>query len=170
VLRGYPTVRWRAWLEIRGVKTHPVLNCRLENVVVDKSPLHQPPFNRRGHACSLLTRTTSGRFWANGRRLGNSPDVNGHLIVKGASDSDVEICSAHLRLVAIKKPHVHTRTSGLENPELRTRSRPGNKLIFFKRERRNSMLVRNNKGNVTGEIKHHRHKRGRGHHQAHALR
>jgi hypothetical protein len=117
------------------VKTRPVLNCRLENVVVDKSPLHQPPFNRRGHACSLLTRTTSGRFWANGRRLGNSPDVNGHLIVKGAADSDVEICSAHLRLVAIKKPHVHTRTSGLENPEVRTRSRPGNKLIFFKRER-----------------------------------
>src|ERR1039457_1825406 len=50
-----------------------------------------------------------------------------------ASDSDVEICSAHLRLVAIKKPQVHTRTSGLENPELRTRSRPGNKLIFSSR-------------------------------------
>jgi hypothetical protein len=51
-----------------------------------------------------------------------------------ASDSDVEICSAHLRRVAIKKPHVHRRTSGLENPELRTRSRPGNKLIFVSRE------------------------------------
>src|ERR1035437_1026405 len=50
-----------------------------------------------------------------------------------ASNSDVEICSAHLRFVAIKKPHVHTRTSGLENPELRTRSRPGNKLIFLSR-------------------------------------
>ena len=137
MLRGHPTVRWRAWFEIRPeVKTRPALNCPLENVVVDKSPLHQPTFNRRGHACSLLTRTTSGRFWANGRRLGNSPDVNGHLIVRSAfhaSDSDVEICSAHLRLVAIKKPHVHTRTSGLENPELRTRSRPGNKLIFFNR-------------------------------------
>jgi hypothetical protein len=73
VLRGYPTVRWRAWLEISPeVKTRPVLNCRLENVVVDKSPLHQPPFNRRGHACSLLTRTTSGRFWANGRPAGSN--------------------------------------------------------------------------------------------------
>src|ERR1035437_5193925 len=51
-----------------------------------------------------------------------------------ASNSDVEICSAHLRFVAIKKPHVHTRTSGLENPELRTRSRPGNKLIFLSPE------------------------------------
>src|ERR1017187_4645472 len=56
-----------------------------------------------------------------------------------ASDSDVEICSAHLRLVAIKKPHVHTRTSGLENPELRTRSRPGNKLIFLTRPREGNM-------------------------------
>ena len=35
---GYPTVRWRAWLEISPeVKTRPVLNCRLENVV-DKYP------------------------------------------------------------------------------------------------------------------------------------
>ena len=39
VLRGYPTVRWRAWLEISPeVKTRPVLNCRLENVVVDEPP------------------------------------------------------------------------------------------------------------------------------------
>ena len=41
MLRGYPTVRWRAWLEISPeVKTRPVLNCRLENVVVDKSRFH----------------------------------------------------------------------------------------------------------------------------------
>jgi len=40
--------------------------------------------------------------------------------------------SQHL-VVAIKKPHVHTRTSGLENPELRSRSRAVNKLIFFTR-------------------------------------
>src|ERR1035437_2329268 len=59
-----------------------------------------------------------------------------------ASNSDVEICSAHLRFVAIKKPHVHTRTSGLENPELRTRSRPGNKLIFLSRDRRGFRSLR----------------------------
>jgi hypothetical protein len=40
--------------------------------------------------------------------------------------------SQHL-VVAIKKPHVHKRTSGLENPELRSRSRAVNKLIFFVR-------------------------------------
>jgi hypothetical protein len=34
VLRGYPTVRWRAWVESSEVKTR-LLNCRLENVVVD---------------------------------------------------------------------------------------------------------------------------------------
>ena len=34
---------------------------------------------------------------------------------------------------AIKKPHVCRRHSGIENPELRTRSRPGNKLIFIVR-------------------------------------
>src|ERR1019366_100443 len=62
-----------------------------------------------------------------------------------ASDSDVEICSAHLRLVAIKKPHVHTRTSGLENPELRTRSRPGNKLIISTRRSKPQC------GEITGE-------------------
>ena len=62
-----------------------------------------------------------------------------------ASDSDVENCSAHLRLVAIKKPHVHTRTSGLENPELRIGSRPGNKLIFISRKPERP-LIRNRSG------------------------
>jgi predicted RNA-binding Zn-ribbon protein involved in translation (DUF1610 family) len=38
------------------VRTRPALNCRLENVVVDKCPLHQPPFNRKGHACQKLSR------------------------------------------------------------------------------------------------------------------
>jgi hypothetical protein len=33
----YPTVRWRAWLEISLDVKSPVLTCRLGNVVVDKS-------------------------------------------------------------------------------------------------------------------------------------
>jgi hypothetical protein len=37
--------------------------------------------------------------------------------------------SQHL-VVAIKTPHVHTRTSGLENPDLQSRYRAANKLIF----------------------------------------
>jgi hypothetical protein len=54
VLRGHPTVRWRAWLEISSeVKTRPVLNCRLENVVVDEPPLHQLAFNQSDHAGSF---------------------------------------------------------------------------------------------------------------------
>ena|SRR5271166_2405040 len=52
------------------VKTRPVLNCRLENVVVDKSSLHQLPFNQSGRASSLLTRTKSEWFWADRRQLG----------------------------------------------------------------------------------------------------
>ena len=58
MLRGYPTVRWRAWLEIPEVKTRPVLNCRLENLVVDKSRFHQ----QSGRDCNDLTSTviTSG--------------------------------------------------------------------------------------------------------------
>jgi len=33
-----------------------------------ESTIRQPPFHPSGHACSLLTRTTSGRFWADCRR------------------------------------------------------------------------------------------------------
>src|ERR1700720_1164772 len=47
MLRGYPTVRWRAWLEIPEVKTRPVLNCRLESVVVDNT--NHPVYAPGGH-------------------------------------------------------------------------------------------------------------------------
>ena len=35
------------------MKTRPVLNCRLENVVVDEPPLHQLAFNQSDHAGSF---------------------------------------------------------------------------------------------------------------------
>jgi hypothetical protein len=57
----------------------------------------------------------------------------------------VDICPVHLRLVAIKKPHVHALTSDLENPELRIGSRPGNKLIFSTRRSKPQC------GEITGE-------------------
>lgn len=41
--------------------------------------------------------------------------------------------SPHL-VVALKKPHVHTRTSGIENPVLPGGFRTGKKLIFFSRQ------------------------------------
>jgi hypothetical protein len=41
-------------------------------------------------------------------------------------------------MIAIKKPHVHMRTSGLENPELQSRSRAAKKQIFVSREQLSS--------------------------------
>jgi len=68
--------------------------------------------------------------------LHNNPDARWSLdriSAFHACESDIQICPVGLRFVAVKKTHVRTRTSGIENPVLRTGFRTGKKLIFFSR-------------------------------------
>jgi len=53
----------------------------------------------------------------------------------------------------IKKPHVHTRTSGIENPVLRNGFRTGKKLIFVSRDRRLRLLITSEPGLTRPERK-----------------